>query len=564
MDSPGHLSTMEAGVLSFGVVETMLTLNIIAHELHSCGHVVRTQMDNPSYFGFRLFIKDDSLVAPDVLYLCGTRADVSEAVQQGCPVIYVNSSDSTPDNRAVLSVLQGESVLVVFNALLDAASRFDKWEREMDSVRLRGGELQELLDISTPFLRNNVVIVDPSLKLLAYTKDVPCDDPITVELITHGYHTEENISKFKLHKRFKPWADEEGFIVNDSFEICKYVTVVRSFKTKSSFSIIIIMMCNVVDPDDYLLDVYDLFAQRVEYFALRDYPDDKPSGNAVDTFLKDLFLGKAGNDEAIRERGRIAGIPNEARFCLFYIREPEGTMPKSRILSDVSRLVAPAKTTLVGDAVVVLCFNCRSKRCALHCAANSCPLGHTSLSSRLNDMMERFNLICGRSSKFAELSSAPAAFEQARIACEIGWQKTMRKGKLSIPHNWSRVVSFDSCIIDYMIGSFMQKGGELIGLTYAGYVLESIRKQDSSARTDNYVFLYEYLMNERRTSVVAEKLHMHRNNVKYRIDRIESQFGIDTNDPTLRFNFLLAYRIREAMLVQSAQAIKENSVVSAP
>ena len=41
--------------------------------------------------------------------------------------------------------------------------------------------------------------------------------------------------------------------------------------------------------------------------------------------------------------------------------------------------------------------------------------------------------------------------------------------------------------------------------------------------------------------------------VKYRIDRIEEQYGIDTGDPALRFDFLLAYRIREASLVQSAQ-----------
>ena len=38
-----------------------------------------------------------------------------------------------------------------------------------------------------------------------------------------------------------------------------------------------------------------------------------------------------------------------------------------------------------------------------------------------------------------------------------------------------------------------------------------------------------------------------------RIDRIEEQFGIDTSDPELRFNFLLAYRVREALIVPSAQ-----------
>ena len=531
----------------------MLTLNIIEHELRPFGRVVRSREENPLFSDFRLFIESAPPASPDVLYLCGTRDDVAKALEQGRQVIYVNECDTSPDKRAVFSVLQGEPILVVFNALLDMALRFSDWERAMDAVRVNGGGLQDLLDVSSTFLNNNVVIVDPSLKLLAYTKDIPCDDPVTVALVEHGYHTEENISKFKLHKRFKPWAEEDGFIINDTYEVCKYVTVVKSFKTRSSFSIIVIMMCNVTELADFLLDIYSMFTDRVEFYALRDYPDDKPSGNAVDTFLKDLFLGTAGDAQAIQERGKILGIPNEARFCLFYIREPEGVVPKPRLLSDVSRLVAPAKTALVNDAVVVLCFNCRSERCALHCASNSCPFGHTSLSARINDMMERNGLICGRSSKFTDLSVAPAAFEQAQIACRIGWKRTLKRGDLSIPHNWNRVVSFDSCIVDHLVVSTTRKGTALVGLTYAGYVLDSIHRQDASTKTDNYTFLYEYLLNERRAGIVAEKLHMHRNNVKYRIDRIEEQYGIDTNDPALRFDFLLAYRIREASLVQSAQ-----------
>ena len=46
---------------------------------------------------------------------------------------------------------------------------------------------------------------------------------------------------------------------------------------------------------------------------------------------------------------------------------------------------------------------------------------------------------------------------------------------------------------------------------------------------------------------------MHRNNVKYRIDRIEELFGIDTDDPALRLDLLMAYLLREASLVQDAQ-----------
>ena len=527
-----------------------LTLNIIERELRPFGHVVCTRDDNPTFSDFRLFIESAPFAGSGVLYLCSTRSDVDKVTAAGRDAIYVSAADSQPDERAVLSVLQGESVLLVFNAMLDMAFRFADWERSMDDVRFRGGSLQELIDLSSPFLENNVVILDPALKLLAYTKDVPCDDPVTIELINHGYHTEDNISKFKLHKRFKPWAEEDGFVINDSHEICKYVTVVRSFKTKSSFSIIIVMMCNMVEPDGYLLDIYDMFASRVEFYARRDYPDDKPSGNAIDTFLKDLFLGMPAGAPEVNERAKILGIPSEARFCLFYIRESDGAVPKSRLLSDVSRLVAPAKTALVDDAVVVLCFNCRSDRCALHCASNTCPLGHTSLSSRLNDMMVRYDLMCGRSSKFTELATAPAAFKQAQIAYGISKRRTRKGGKLGIRHNWNRIASFDSCVVDYLVESTAGEGVDLANATYAGSVLNSIHRDDLTTKTDNYLFLYEYLLCERRATVVAEKLHMHRNNVKYRIDRIESRYGIDTNDPVLRFDFLLAYRIREACLLR--------------
>ena len=82
-------------------------------------------------------------------------------------------------------------------------------------------------------------------------------------------------------------------------------------------------------------------------------------------------------------------------------------------------------------------------------------------------------------------------------------------------------------------------------MTYAGNILEAIAESDSSARTDNYDFLYTFLECERKTSVTANVLHMHRNNVRYRIDRIEQQFGIDTNDPVLRFDLMLAYHLRK-------------------
>ncbi len=513
--------------------------------------MVRTYEGNPALGEVRHYLNAATSDGPATLYICDNEPDAIAAQQAGCYSVFVDPDADKPAEGAVISVLGGESASVVFDALLDIARRYGAWEHDMDMLRLSGGTLQELVDISEPFLRNNVVVLDPALKLLAYTKNVPCDDPITVELIEHGYHTEANIRKFKLNKRFKPWSEDDGLIVNDTHTICKYTTIARSFKARSSFSIISVMMCNVVDDLGFISDIFTMFTDRVEFFALRDYPDDKPAGSMVDTFLKDLLAG-ALSDDAVEDRSQYVGIPAEGRFCLFYIETSEDSVPASRLLSDVSLSVAPAKTLMIDDAVVVLCFNCVSDTCVYRCHPKSCPHARQTVSARLNGLLTRYELTCGRSSKFTELSQAAKAFSQARAAYALSKRSALQKEGESA-NSWPRIFSFDRYSVDFLVDQLSDRAYDLLDFTYAGTIINAIARQDESAHTNNYEFLYAYLMYERRTSTVAEHLHMHRNNVGYRIGRIEEQFGIDTGDPQMRADLLLAFRLREAALMQDAQ-----------
>ncbi len=50
----------------------------------------------------------------------------------------------------------------------------------MDAVLGRDGRLQELMDVSEKYAAQQCRRL-PGLKLLAYTKGTPCDDPITME-----------------------------------------------------------------------------------------------------------------------------------------------------------------------------------------------------------------------------------------------------------------------------------------------------------------------------------------------------------------------------------------------
>lgn len=575
-----------------------LTLNIIAHELERFGAVTRVAAENPSFERIRMCLGSMPNATQGTLFLCSSLDQCVQVSAAGGQCILVQpagqqvsddtgaSPQAAPEHpqgelardpassaspaaaspkdlmaSAALTppqgnpdvpspaalVLQTERLpLEVFDGLLGTFDRYRAWEQEMDACASREDGLQALLDASAPFLQNNVVVVDPALKLLAHTRNTPCDDPITMELIEHGYHTEENIRKFKLHKRFRPWAEETDFIINNTREVCKYTTVVYSFKTRHSFSLIIVMMCNACEPSDHLLDVYRMFASRVERFALRDYPEDKPSGNATDTFLRDLLHGEL-DTATVQERCKHVGIPYQSRFCLFYIQTPAETVPAQRLLADIATAVAPAKTVAIAGGIAVLCFNCLSSKCSLRCESGTCPSAqaHRSISSRMEQMMEKADLLCGRGSKFKYLHEAPVAFEQARMACKIAATKSQVSGGIKDFVNWKRIFSFERCFAEYLVQQ-MGDASKLALCTYGGRVIDAMAQRDAQTGSDDYEFLFEYLVNERKPSAVAQELHMHRNNVKYRIDKIEERFGIDTSDPALRLMILFAYKLREA------------------
>ncbi len=543
-----------------------LTRNIIAHELERFGTVARVGTGNPSFERIRMCLDNMPATTQSTLFLCSTAAQCAQVEAAGGQCALVQAAHAQADDTAaqdpqsssaplsgarspaVVLVLQTDrEPLEVFDGMLEAHDRYRTWEQEMDAYVLQEGGLQKLVDASTPFLLNHLVIVDPALKLLAYSSNVPCDDPITIELMDHGYHTEENIRKFKLHKRFKPWAEQDGFVINDTREICKYTTVVRSFKTQHSFSLIIVMMCNICEPVDYLLDAYLMLAARVERFARRYYPQDKPSGNATDTFLRDLLHGELHDIATIKERCKHVGIPYESRFCLFFIQTPAETVPAQRLLADIATAVAPAKTVAIAGGIAILCFNCFSSTCSLRCESGTCPSAkaHRSISARIDQMMERADLLCGRGSKFKYLHEAQTAFEQARMACAIAKTKSQTTGGIEDFVNWKRIFSFERCFAEYLVQQ-MGDAADLALCTYGGRVIDAMAQRDAQTGLDDYEFLFEYLVNERKPSIVAQKLHMHRNNVKYRIDKIEERFGIDTNDPALRLMILFAYKLREA------------------
>ena len=65
-------------------------------------------------------------------------------------------------------------------------------------------------------------------------------------------------------------------------------------------------------------------------------------------------------------------------------------------------------------------------------------------------------------------------------------------------------------------------------------VIERVLRNDAEKGTNDFELLAAYLSKGSKASHIADLFHLHRNGVAYRIDRIQNQFGIDLDNPTIR------------------------------
>lgn len=518
-----------------------LTLRILAHELEAAfASVDLGQIDGKRAFS-DVRLTSRSAADRSLLYVVSADRLSDVEAEKDAFLLIVGPAARASATHAALSV--EADCLEVFAFLQDVFGRYRAWLQAMDASIIENQGIQRLFDLSESYLANNVIVVDPALKLLAYTKGIACDDPVTMELIKHGYHTEENIRKFQINKRFDIWAKQNGFIINDSNRICAYTTAVYSFKTIESFSLIVVMMCNNVEPEPWLLDTFIMFLVRVAFYSQRDYATDSPAGSSVKAFMRDMLGETLVNEAEIEERRQHLGIPVHGRFCLFFVDVGEQRPLIARIVSDISRQTVPAKAVVYQDDIVVLCFSCQTHVCNYACETDSCPMHHTTVTGRLNKTLEEYGLHAGRSSGFERLSTMPTALRQAKAALRIGYEKSLWSSIEHGRHRCSRIANFDDGYFEYLVDRGLEEDRNLLSTLHCCRLLRRMWEYDCAHNTDNCRFLYDYLRLERRTTLVAESLHMHRNNVKYRIDRIEEQFGICTDDPHERFELALAFRV---------------------
>ena len=511
-----------------------LTLNTLLDELESCNPVCYIKNKNRSFRGVTLLTADPSELDKDRLVICRLSLLLSKPnVKNDCCVAAVIDTDLPKNTSALRNVILFDTDMDAVDFFIYVQNIFEKyfdWCARMDEYLIRNRSIQEILSLSEKVIGNYITISDSAFSRVAYTQGLVCDDPLTLNLVSKGYHDQEAISLFSRNNLLDYWRDAVDIYEKNPSSITKYPMLGKVIHYNNSYFAHVVMLCDKKPLTPGLKDVFKILIDHLMVCFERQWIDNNQMPHVYDSLLLEMLSSDSIPQDVINARARNAGIPVKGTFWLVKVSTDDQTgIMLQRLSQELSAKLPGSRVTLSKDILI-----------GLVCLKNSSV--PAPMIKELQEIMERYESCCGISDPFDSLTMIKTAGEQASIALGYAKRGTEPEFAIGSLELIPRVRKFGAVYPRYMLTS----SSEILHIaasTKASRALKTLADHDAKHGTNNLRLLFVYLTNERKASDTAKIMHMHRNNVIYRVGKIADMINMDLSDSGVRFRLLLAYEI---------------------
>lgn len=519
-----------------------LSLNIILDQLRE--FPLENHIPMPSDAAFSrcaLLPRTYASMRQDYIHVCrlseALHASVStEGMYYLCIRDRMKDASETEDTvRGMIIVNENMDVEKLLNVVQDLFHRISDWYQEMQSSLIHEKPLEHILDISKDVIGNTINISDSAFTLLARTTNVETDDSMSMALAEFGYHPESTLKQFRQQRRFEAWASSTSILVNDSRTLSSYTLVNKVFRFQNTYFTHVVMVCDHHLLSDGLLELFSMLTDILAIYAERNWKDKNALSHNYDQFMTDLLTGDLTAPTDIQERAQYLGIRSKGRFRLIKIAVQKGMEASlGRIGRDLLELLPSSQVTLYQDSVVAL----------LHLHGDE--EGPLLTQQQTEVLLSRHQARGGVSNVFYSLEHTASAYEQASIA--LTYNSPMRGSELlrslfPVPEP-PLLCTFQDRMLHGILGAIPEN--ERVWRDSAFYAaIKTLYDYDRQHNTNNLQLLRTYLYMERKATETGQQLHMHRNNVIYRISRIEELTGLSLDSHGTRLGLEISFLMLE-------------------
>ena len=498
-----------------------------------------------------LLPKDIGDMEKDILYVCRlTQALMLSETSPGHHFLCIRDrfwdADETEDFlKGIIVINENKDVPWLLNLIQQRFLLLAGWVSQMKQAVIDDSGYQKLLDISEPILCNFTIILDATYKLVAYTRNLPNDDPINIELVDKGYHSEETIKLFQSRKRFKLYEEEHGLIVSPPGEISRYECVNKLSRYGGIIQLHTVMVCSTIPLSNELTELFSILMKYIEIVFFREQKKLQTPFTIYSSFISDMLYGDLVSPHLIGEQAKRVDIPFNGNFDVYRIVfEDNAIILIGRFIQDLSSYLPRAK--IISKDYEICVLNIYDE--------NQTEDETKGNLEKIAPILEKYKAICGVSEIFSSLSELKDSFMQATRAQGIGY-KLYRLGNYwgtgkeifdsFFPYKNERIFHYNDVYIFYMI--YLAESGRLNAFknTRCIQAIETLQKHDKEHDGNLVEILYCYLLSERRATAAGNLLHMHRNNVLYHIGRITEITGVELDNYWVRLKLMIAFHCLE-------------------
>ncbi|MBO5976521.1 MAG: helix-turn-helix domain-containing protein [Oscillospiraceae bacterium] len=424
----------------------------------------------------------------------------------------------------------------LFNVLQEIFNRLRDWDRDIHLAIIEGCDPQKLVNISESVLSNPVTLMDPAYKLLAISSHENSKSDIFNAVRAKGYLPPETVEFYRTKGFMKALASSEDELSCISENEC--TSVIYPLRVNGTIAAFLTMPCINKPYSQGLAECFRGMAEGIIICMEQQLHLSDIDRNMYEYLLVDILDRKLRSKAALDERLRYVELPVRGELVLLAMSMGKDYVSISNYLShQVEELLPGERVFLYRENILVLL---EKKRLA-------------SAMQELELFLEENSFCCGVSRQFNNLLTLPAAYKQAcaaiRLGTRISSNKTLKKLGVTDRNYGKTVFNYDNYFRYHVVEAAAE--AKIISP-----MLLTLIKADERENNDHLRVLHAFLLCERRPTLAASQLHMHRNNVIYRVDRIENILNVQLEDQEIRQELEISLLAMELM---DAEEIQQNA-----
>ena len=480
--------------------------------------VINNNMTDRSFDGIRLLPDQKTGLNTSYIYFCqDDHVILQETIPPDLTLICLTQKPECFKQLPIVLLTTNEEPAVIFNSLQEIHISFKNWDRDMHTTLISQQDLQYMADISEPILDVPFLIYDPSLKLLANSKNHIPEDDVFQSASSEGFMTSKSLAIFEENSFIETLKTQDWFIGSrENVNHISYIHKILSDKHMNGYCVFLLK-----DDHDlnYYQDMMQNFLENVQLLLGKENYMHLGQNYIYEYLFADLMKETNLNEESIKERLSYIGLPFSHTFYLIELRYDEAKqMSIDFFLRSMSNLIENSYVYQYNGHLLILTY---TERLHPYTYRNNFQTQFLDFTYET----QLHNMRCGISQPFFEITKLKNAQRQTSFALTISEKIADTTNELWLEPPVSRYpYAFyeDYKLYDFCLTKLIQSSPESV----IDYRVMQLSKSDIEKQTNYIRILSTYLKCNQQKSLTAEKLHMHRNNIVYHLNRIESLFHI--------------------------------------